>query len=155
MVDLPVLERWIEMAGIRWGWDARSRKNIGLPGFNENTWRLGLDRLLLGYAMTANQDQLFSQILPFEPIEGDHSRILGGITLFAESLQEAMMDLTAERSLTAWKGLLNTIIENFFAEIEGFETEVQLLHEVLFQLGRTELTASFTNPLGLMWFSRK
>ncbi len=39
------------------------KKQMGLPGFEENTWGFGLKRLLLGYAM-AGGDELFEGIAP-------------------------------------------------------------------------------------------
>ncbi len=48
--DLEIIRVWIEKTGIRWGIDAAQREALGLPAFAENSWRAGLDRLLLGYA---------------------------------------------------------------------------------------------------------
>ena len=48
--DLEIIRTWIEETGIRWGIDAAHRAELGLPAFGENSWRAGLDRLLLGYA---------------------------------------------------------------------------------------------------------
>ena len=55
---------WVDAAGIRWGIDADHRAQLGLPRFAENTWRAGLDRLLLGYALPATGATLFDGILP-------------------------------------------------------------------------------------------
>ena len=42
---------WVAEAGVRWGVDAAHRARRGQPTCGENTWRFGLDRLLLGYAL--------------------------------------------------------------------------------------------------------
>src|SRR5262249_18439039 len=47
--DLDRLRSWVGAAGIRWGADAQHREEVGQPALHENTWRFGLDRLLLGY----------------------------------------------------------------------------------------------------------
>ncbi len=38
-------------SGVRWGLDGESRAPYGLAGVAQNTWRHGLDRILLGVAM--------------------------------------------------------------------------------------------------------
>ena len=43
--DIEIAERWIKETNIRWGIDAESRRKMGLPGFSENTWKAGIDRL--------------------------------------------------------------------------------------------------------------
>ena len=54
---------WVRDAGIRWGVDAAHRRDEGLPGTHAHTWRFGLRRLLLGYAM-AGDDVLFNEVAP-------------------------------------------------------------------------------------------
>jgi len=146
--DLPIIEGWIEKAGIRWGWDNQSRRQYGLPGFIENTWRMGLDRLLMGYCMSVKNGELMDGILPFAPIEGDQSRILGGLTLFAESLQQMVRGLNEQRTLGEWYDFLSSLIALFFVEGEGEVRDVQLLKEVAGQLRNIAAAADFGQPLG-------
>ncbi len=54
---------WVRDAGIRWGVDAAHRRDEGLPATHAHTWRFGLRRLLLGYAM-AGDDVLFNEVAP-------------------------------------------------------------------------------------------
>ena len=54
---------WVREAGIRWGVDAAHRRDEGLPATHTHTWRFGLRRLLLGYAMTGD-DVLHEDIAP-------------------------------------------------------------------------------------------
>ena len=49
--ELELIRAWVEESGVRWGVDAEHRAEVGQPALNENTWRFGLDRMLLGYAM--------------------------------------------------------------------------------------------------------
>jgi len=48
--------------------DEHTRKNAGLPPYRQNSWRAGLDRLLLGYAMQ-DEGRLFNGILPFGDVD--------------------------------------------------------------------------------------
>jgi len=84
--DLRIIEQWISQSGIRWGIDAQSRANQGLPALSENTWRAGLERLLLGYAMPGKGEMMFQGILPFDEVEGEGGLVLGRFCQFAETL---------------------------------------------------------------------
>ena len=60
---LGEIRDWVRDAGIRWGVDAAHRRDEGLPATHTHTWRFGLRRLLLGYAMTGD-DVLYEDIAP-------------------------------------------------------------------------------------------
>lgn len=60
---LGEIRDWVRDAGIRWGVDAAHRRDEGLPATHIHTWRFGLRRLLLGYAMTGD-DVLYQDIAP-------------------------------------------------------------------------------------------
>ncbi|MYE13135.1 MAG: exonuclease V subunit gamma [Gammaproteobacteria bacterium] len=60
---LASVREWVRNAGIRWGVDGAHRRDEGLPGVEGHAWRLGLRRLLLGYAMD-DQDTLFEGMAP-------------------------------------------------------------------------------------------
>ena len=49
--ELERIRGWLDDTRVRWGLDEQDRIRLGLPGYRENSWRAGLDRLLLGYAM--------------------------------------------------------------------------------------------------------
>jgi len=56
--DLELIHRWVRETRIRWGIDSESRGKLGLPEFPENTWRAGIERMLLGYAMPDQEEQM-------------------------------------------------------------------------------------------------
>src|SRR5262249_8721318 len=48
--DLARMQEWVAASGIRWGFDAEHRAPFKLGGLEANTWRAGLDRILVGVA---------------------------------------------------------------------------------------------------------
>ena len=87
--DLPDLRALLSAAKIRWGFDAEHRATFGQPRSEENTWRFGLRRLLLGQAM--GQD-LFAGVLPVET-SSDLGALVGNLS-------------SAIRALAAWNDAL-------------------------------------------------
>jgi exodeoxyribonuclease V gamma subunit len=145
--DIEIAERWIKETHIRWGMDADFRRKLGLPGFSENTWKAGMERLLLGYAMPGLDRNLFSGILPYDPIEGGDVKILGKFLNFLDRVFTCTGSLDSPRTLTDWHAKLIEILEDFFAPDEDSEQEIQVLRRTLDTLSRTEEVSGFQGPV--------
>lgn len=100
-LDLPKIRKWVIETGIKWGIDSAGREKLGLPAFNENTWRFGLDRSLLGYAMP-EQDLLFNDILPYDNVEGSDAATLGKFVDFVENLFSYVISFEKIRTIKEW-----------------------------------------------------
>jgi exodeoxyribonuclease V gamma subunit len=53
--DVDVILRWVVDTRIRWGIDGEHRAGFGLPAFEENSWKAGIERLILGYALQVDE----------------------------------------------------------------------------------------------------
>jgi exodeoxyribonuclease V gamma subunit len=144
--DLETIRAWIDKAAIRWGIDPSHREQFGLPAFTQNTWREGLDRLLLGYAMPVAGDKLYHGILPIDDVEGSYAEVLGNFLDFTESIFWIARELTRPRSLAEWKLVLGQVVERFFATDE-FVRELYPVREVLDSLGEISREIAFTETL--------
>jgi exodeoxyribonuclease V gamma subunit len=54
--DVELISHWVADTQIRWGKSAAHKKELNLPESAENTWRAGLERLLMGYAVGTEDD---------------------------------------------------------------------------------------------------
>ncbi len=141
--DIEIAERWIKDTNIRWGIDAESRCKMGLPGFSENTWKAGIERLLLGYAMPGFDCKMFSGILPYDHIEGDEVKVLGKFLKFLDLVFTCIDSLDRVRTLSGWHTTLVEILEQFFALDEDSEREIQVLRHILDDLSKQENLSGF------------
>jgi exodeoxyribonuclease V gamma subunit len=129
--DMPAIKGWLRDSGIRWGINAESRKKLGLPEYHENSWKFGMDRLLLGYAMPSDKDKgLFSGIFPFETGEAE-SKTLGAFATFTNALFTKTENLANKMTLREWSETLNDILETFFASEKTTEKEIQELRNII------------------------
>src|SRR5690606_10933560 len=119
--ELTLIRHWVRESGIRWGTDAAARAQLDLPPFAEYSWAHGLDRLTLGYALSAAGDALFAQILPYDDIEGSRAQTLGRLRTFAESLFRFAAALRQRRPVGEWARLLAGALEQFFRPDEAEE----------------------------------
>ncbi|OPY90525.1 MAG: RecBCD enzyme subunit RecC [Syntrophus sp. PtaU1.Bin208] len=147
--DLDRISAWVTESGIRWGIDGKSRLQEGLPDISANSWRWGLERLLLGYALPAREKELFSGILPFEPGEGSEVSILGILASFTEQLFSTTERLVSDRSLAEWGGVFVEIVDRFFSKNAIFEPAVPLLRQACLDLKTLADKSSLTDKISL------
>jgi exodeoxyribonuclease V gamma subunit len=129
--DLTRVRRWVRETGIRWGIDAGIKSLWQLPATAEHTWRAGLDRLLLGYALPGEGRNLYGGILPYDEVEGGDAQALGGLYGFTETLFGLDARLRERRPLTDWVTALHAVLEQFFDPRDREENELQLIRRAL------------------------
>ncbi len=146
--DLPMLRSRCEQAGIRWGIDAESRaKSCRLPPFDDNAWRPGLERLLLGVA-TGPCDELVLGVLPVADATSGRDEPLARFLAFAETLFAALPALQRPHPLPAWADLIAQTIAALFrpATIEE-EGELARLGACLSRMRELAAQTALVDPL--------
>jgi len=130
--DIPLLRRWIEESGIRWGLDGEHRKTLlndmELAG---NTWQFGLDRLLLGYCM-GDGAVYDDRIAPYAGLGGIESDRLGPLCQLLQRLHHYRQVLAQPVSPGVWGERLRTLLADFFSPTDAAERQsLDHLHEAL------------------------
>ncbi|EPR37707.1 exodeoxyribonuclease V, RecC subunit [Desulfovibrio sp. X2] len=132
--DLETLRAWVGEAGVRWGLDAAHKAALDLPAEQRNTWRFGLDRLLLGYAMPDCCEELFGGLLPCPLPEGLAARALGGLADFVAALAALREETAKTADLAAWRGLLLEIVERFLDTDGPLAEEIEAVRAAVLSL---------------------
>ncbi len=109
--DLDQLARWVVQSGVRWGLDAPHRGTFGLQRFPQNTWRTGLDRILLGVAMADEEQNRLGLALPLDDVGSGDVELAGKLAELLDRLQVALDAMTGTRSLQHWLETLNGAVE--------------------------------------------
>ena len=144
-----LLRRWVKETRICWGIDGDDRARHGVPAFEENSWKAGLDRLLLGYALPSDEGGLFAGILPFNDVEGSGSQSLGRFLEFAQALFAMARELQRSRMLSEWSESLLEWMSRFLAPDEDLELEFQMLRAGLKHLAEVQRNSGFDTPVEL------
>lgn len=147
--DLAPLQRWVRETGIRWGLDAHNRAALDLPALQEHTWRLGLDRLLLGYALPGGNARLLADILPYDEVEGADAQIMGRLHSFAEAVFQLDADLAGRQPLSNWSDTLGDLLERFLDPLDEEEVPVQVIRNALEAMAQSAEQAGFREPVSL------
>ena len=116
--DLPLLRRWVDAACVRWGLDAPHRQTLGwadAPALN--TWRAGLQRLLLGYAAGASGP--WQGIAPADEAGGLEAALLGPLDRLLQALDDQRRVLAVPAPPAQWAQRLRALLAAFFEAPEG------------------------------------
>ncbi|HET9769843.1 MAG TPA: exodeoxyribonuclease V subunit gamma, partial [Acidimicrobiia bacterium] len=104
--DLARAEEWVAAAGVRWGLDADHRAPFKLEALDANTWRAGLDRLLLGVAMADEGHRLVGGVLPVDDVSSSDIDLAGRLAELVDRLTAALDALTVAQPIGAWADAL-------------------------------------------------
>ncbi|MBL4632396.1 MAG: exodeoxyribonuclease V subunit gamma, partial [Kofleriaceae bacterium] len=145
--DLPLVSKWANESGIRWGVDEEHRKSVGQPELSGNTWRFGLDRLLLGYALPGDDLNLFHGVLGYNDMEGSQAELLGRFVSFCSTLFRARdsmedSDLLSDRvewMLELQRSMLSSTEENIL--------EYQRIRDSILELAADANSVGFTGEI--------
>jgi exodeoxyribonuclease V gamma subunit len=141
--ELGRIEEWVRASGIRWGLDAAHRAPFKLAQLPHGTWRAGLDRLLLGVAMTEDERRLFEKVLPLDDVESDAIDLAGRFAEFLDRLRAAVDALREAKPIGDWAEALATLADALTDPHESWQrSELQrLLDDAVAEAGEhtTEL----------------
>ncbi len=157
--DLPLIRDWLEKTNIRWGVDESDRKRFGLPPYRSNSWRAGLDRLLLGYAVSDSAGQLFDGILPYNDMEGASVTLLGRLIDFIDRIELFCNRIDRAHSLAAWCEELLAALNQFVAIDDESLQESLVVSDILNELAELQKVSGFDGEVTLAvirsWFSSR
>jgi exodeoxyribonuclease V gamma subunit len=140
---------WLQMASIRWGRDGESKSLLGLPGESRHTWKAGLERLILGFAMPAESDASWQGILPLDSVEGGSADRLGGLISLCDAIFGLETQLFDSKTLIEWEQLLLGLVDRFFLPDEESQGDADRLREQIHQLASTASEAGFSDEVSL------
>jgi exodeoxyribonuclease V gamma subunit len=144
--ELPVLRRLVRESGIRWGIDERHRAELGQPGTRENTWRFGLDRLVLGQALP-NDDAAFEGALPLPLPGAEAGELAGKLAEAARKVFAARELLLLPKTPAAWAEALSAVVAMLVSSEDRHLPLVHATRDALSALAGFAQAAGFEGPV--------
>ncbi|MEP7384743.1 MAG: exodeoxyribonuclease V subunit gamma, partial [Gemmatimonadota bacterium] len=120
--EVEFMEALLQRANVRWGYDAESRAALGLPSYEDASWRAGLDRLLLGVAV-GRRDDLVLGILPEAGDTAGDPETVAAFANWVDDLAATLLDWRTPRTLGDWSETLVTAVERFLVAGGGDEQQ--------------------------------
>ncbi len=147
--DLDTITEWVGAAGVRWGVDGQHRGEHGQPRYDQNTWRFGLQRLLLGYGLPGQGRETFAGVLPYDEIEGQDAELLGKLVEFCERLFDHLAELATPRDPSAWQQALAQVLDDMLGTAGSAAWEHQQLRRAIEGVVGDATAAGFSGMLPL------
>lgn len=127
---LDRIATWITEAGVRWGLDGSQRARYGLD-LTDNTWRTGLDRILLGAAMSEQHRRVVGRSLPLDDVSSGDLSVVGRLAEFLDRLTTFLHACESAQSVEEWLSALETVVLSVAAPPrDEVWQEAQFLREV-------------------------
>ena len=119
--DLERLRTLVSRAGVRWGLDQEHRAAYRLGRVADNTWERGLDRLLVGVAMSGDEQVWLDTALPLDEVDSRDADLVGRLAELVDRVGEVLDRMrggrsdggghTGERSLGGWLDALTLAVD--------------------------------------------
>lgn len=110
--DVELLETWVEAAAVRWGLDLDHRAGAGLGSVGQGTWQVGLDRIVLGIAVSEYDGAQIGHALPLDGIDSKRAELAGRFAELVARLGDIVRGMASPQPLEQWLQLLEQVLTN-------------------------------------------
>lgn len=146
--DAATFAGWVRDAGVRWGMDAAHRGSVAdQPADVANSWRFGLERLLLG--VVARGERLVEGVLPLPAVEGTAADRLGRLVDACNTLFAHLRALPTARPLAAWRTTLLAVMDDLTAAGPEESRQAEQVRGTLAGLAEAGAAAGHEGPVTL------
>ncbi|MVA76133.1 exodeoxyribonuclease V subunit gamma [Auraticoccus sp. F435] len=124
--DQPRLAELVEQSGIRWGMDHLHRAQFGMAAFPQNTWAAGLQRMLLGVAMSEDGQPSIGTVLPLDGVDSSEVELVGHLAELVSRVRAAVSSFSRPQTVVEWVQASRAALESVTAV--GPDEQWQLTH---------------------------
>ncbi|RJS45945.1 exodeoxyribonuclease V subunit gamma [Nocardioides cavernaquae] len=106
---LDRMRGWIAESGVRWGLDGPHRQRFGLD-LGANTWHSGLDRVLLGVALSGDDHRYVGAVLPLDDVGSGDIDLAGALTEMLDRLHTFLDAADRATTVADWMAALGSAV---------------------------------------------
>ncbi len=140
--EIVQIKNWLTETQINWARDSMHKESLKLPPTSENTWKSGIDHLLLGFVMPKLDSVLYQGITGNDVISSSTSaETFGKFLTFYKSIEAITATLLKSYTLVDWVRIINSMITTFFVDTETTQSELSTLTKI------TERLISYTQHI--------
>lgn len=109
--DLERIRDWVARSGVRWGLDAATRAPYAMDRVPQNTWRTGLDRVLLGVTTSEDHPVWLGTALPLDDVDSSDVDLAGRLAELLDRLEVVLAALDGEHPVGHWVTTLTDALD--------------------------------------------
>lgn len=129
--DLTTVGEWVRHAGIRWGLDGAHRAPYHLQAVESNTWRWGMDRIVAGVVMAADDGPPVDGTLPLDIAGPPDVSLVGRLGELVDRLAGALDRLSVTQTIPEWVEAIRVSADALLAVSEPDRWQRQQLDTML------------------------
>jgi exodeoxyribonuclease V gamma subunit len=150
---LARFEDWIGITNVRWGLDSGSLAAFDVPPeASRNTWRSGLDQVLLGVTLPDDGPELaLGDTVPCDGVEGADVEAAGMLAELVHRLGSAHERLTGQHSVASWCAALAEVARTLCAVADDDAWQWRGLDQALDELHDDAALVGAADRLVLPW----
>ena len=137
--DLDRLDDWVDAVAVRWGLDEQHRGDYQLSHFRQNTWRAGVDRILVGAALDGRDHDHLGTTLALDDLDSADIDLAGRLAEFIDRLGSTLAALRACEHAADW---VATLREGVLGLADVGRDEAWQLTQFAAELARVDAAAS-------------
>ncbi len=107
------LSELVAASGIRWGLNAAHRADYGLANLPHNSWQAGLQRMLLGVAMSEQDQVSVGTVLPMDDIDSSDVTLIGALVELVGRLARWRAEIGDRAPMSVWTQRCRDALETF------------------------------------------
>ncbi|MBU2666995.1 exodeoxyribonuclease V subunit gamma [Actinoplanes bogorensis] len=140
--DLDRLRELVVESGVRWGFDPEHRARFQVTA-RSNTWAAGLDRILLGAAMSEEEPHWLGTALPLDDMDSGDVDLAGRLAELVDRLDAVLSGFSSRdgHSLPAWLDAIGEAVDGLTAVPESEAWQRTQLDSELAELAAAGSTA--------------
>lgn len=110
--DVQRLDELTARANVKWGYNADARVALGLPRYEAASWRLGLDRLLMGFVVGSADVEVLGVFAESGDTTGDPD-IVARCADWVDGVAAMLEDWATPRTLPEWHATLVAAVNHY------------------------------------------
>ncbi len=138
---------WVRAAEIRWGRDGDHTRAQSATA--NHTWRAGLDRLLLSYALGGTDELVACGVARSVTVDGGEADVLGGFCQYAETLLDFARVAETPAPPAEWADRLNGLLGALCVTEGDAKREADTVRTALATLADAQQWGGCSEPLSL------
>ena len=142
--ELPVIERWLDDAQVRWGLDTEQQAEISPAIGGRYTWAWGAQRMLLGYAAGS---LCWQGIDGLDRVSGLSAQSAGRLALLIGKVAEMWHDAQQPRAAADWIAWLRAIPQQWLVPQSNSDLAAMRHAETALDRWQAELERAGVNPI--------
>src|SRR5512133_3486340 len=129
--EILQIKNWLIETQINWARDPKHKESLNLPPTSENTWKSGIDHLMLGFVMPKLDFVLYQGITGNDLISSSTSaETFGRFLTYYKAVENITATLSKSYTLVEWVRIINLLIATFFDDTESTQSELSTLTKI-------------------------